>query len=135
MEIFHEKVYAVAVDKQQILDIYSVGRAVHDSLDCDEKSCDAIIFLKQLADLLNDEPDLGEAARIKFTEIATNNISLFITFDQLNKKFGGHLFTLDKEHIILSVYYEIEKIKSYLKYVNKKKIIENHLLVLEKTFV
>ena len=59
MEVFHEKVYAVAVNKQQILDIYSVRRAVHDSLDCDENNCDAIIFLKQLADLLNDEPDLG----------------------------------------------------------------------------
>ena len=135
MEVFHENVYAVAADKQQILDIYSVGRAVHDSLDYDENNCDAIIFLKQLADLLNNEPDLEEAARIKFIEIATNDILLFITFDQLNKKFGGHLFTPDKERIILSVYYEIEKIKSYLKYVNKKKIIENHLLVLEKTFV
>ena len=135
MEVFHKEVYAVAANKQQILDIYSVGRTVHDSLDCNVNNCDAIIFLKQLADLLNDEPDLGEAACIKFIEIAANNILLFITFDRLNKKFGGHLFTLDKESILLSVYYEIEKIKSYLKYVNKKKIIENHLLVLEKTFV
>ena len=135
MEVFHEKVYAVAADKQQIVDIFSVGRTVHDSLGCNVNNCDAIIFLKQLADLLNDEPDLREAARIKFIEIAANNISLFITFDQLNKKIGRHLFTLDKESILLSVYYEIEKIKSYLKYVNKKKIMENHSLVLEKTFV
>ena len=135
MEVFHEKVYAVAADKQQILDIFSVRRTVHDSLDCNVNNCDAIIFLKQLADLLNDESDLREAARIKFIEIAANNISLFITFDQLNKKIGRQLFTLDKESILLSVYYQIEKIKSYLKYVNKKKIIENHSLVLEKTFV
>ena len=119
MEVFHEKFYAVTVNKQQILDIYSVRRLVHDCFDCEESNCETIIFLKQLADLLNNEPDLEEASCLKFIDIAKNNISLFITIDQLNKKVDRHIFTLDKECIKHFVYYEVEKIKSYLKYVNK----------------
>ena len=81
-----------------------------------------LFFLKQLTDLLNDKPDLEEAACLKFIDTAKNKISSFITIDQLNKKVGRHIFTLDKECIKHSVYYEVEKIKSYLKYVNKKKL-------------
>lgn len=135
MESLFEKVYAVAADKSQILDVYSIGKHIHDSLDCNVENCSVGSFLTKLSDLLNNEFEMEETVRIESIDIATKHIKVFTAIDQIAKKYDGQIFQFKNERIRVCLCYESEKIKSYFKLVNKKQDVENDLFVLEKSFL
>lgn len=129
MESLFEKVYAVAADKSQILDVYSIGKHIHDSLDCNVENCSVGSFLTKLSDLLNNEFEIEETVRIESIDIATKHIKVFMAI------YDGQIFQFKNERIRVCLCYESEKIKSYFKLVNKKQDVENDLFVLEKSFL
>ena len=59
----------------------------------------------------------------------------FLLFDQINKKFGVETYQLDKIYFKFAIFFEIEKIKNYLKTNADIEKLEGKLYVLSKTFV
>ena len=51
MEYFYEKVYTVSVNKNFLIDIYSVGKKVHKQINCD-KECKCLKFLNELDNII-----------------------------------------------------------------------------------
>ena len=54
------------------------------------------------------------ADRLKFIEIATKNVSVFVIIEQLIKKFRQRIYTMEIDCLKTAFFYEYEKIKSYL---------------------
>ena len=73
--------------------------------------------------------------KMKFIDLAKNNVKLFLTFDQLLKKFGAEFFHLEGYDFKMAVFFETEKVKSYIKNLDKIKLLQAKNLVLEKTFL
>ena len=54
------------------------------------------------------------ADRLKFIEIATKNVSVFVIIEQLIKKFRQRIYTMEIDCLKTAFFYEYEKIKSHL---------------------
>ena len=54
------------------------------------------------------------ADRLKFIEIATKNVSVFVIIEQLIKKFRQRIYTMEIDCLKTAFFYEYKKIKSYL---------------------
>ena len=96
MEFLYEKVYALCENKNFLIDIYSVGKKVHDQIDC-KRGCECLKFLEELDNLIEKMKcqETHPAERSKFIKPFTKNLNLFLVFDQINKKFGTEIFNLE----------------------------------------
>ena len=137
MEFFYEKIYEVSNIEKCFVDILSAGNLIHDTIEC-QRECDIKAFLVQLKDVAENicrQETVNNANRLKFIEIATNHLSIFIIIDQLIQKFKFSLYNLDTETLKTAIYFEYEKMKSYMKVVNKIEKLQGQLMVLEKAFL
>ena len=136
MEYFHEKVYAVSDNKNFLLDIYSVGKKVHEEINC-VKECECLKLLNELDNIIEkmETQELNAAERLKFIELAARHVSLFIIFDQINKKFGAEIYSIDQYCLETAIFFEVQKVKNYLNNVKKIEKLESHNLILPKPFL
>ena len=118
MEFFYEKVYAFT------------------GIKC-EKECECIRFLEELDNIIEkmEFQETTAAERPKFNKLAAQHMSLFVVFDQINKKFGAKIYNIKKNCLKTAVYFEVEKLKSYLNIVGKIEKLEGYLFILQKTFL
>ena len=100
-------------------------------------SCTCLTFLSSLSTLLEniDGQDTSAEEQLLFHHLSTKNMNSFLLYDQINKKFGGGLYTLDDKILKLAIYFEMEKIKRFLKTVEVIKKIEGSLYVFSKSFL
>ena len=87
-----------------------------------------------MVDNIDSQEVVNSADHFKFIEIATNHLSIFIIINQIIRKFRQTLYNLNAETLRVAVYFEYEKMKSYLKVVHKMEKLQNQLTVLEKNF-
>lgn len=131
-----EKMALVGSVKNNILDIYSVGQRFHQVMSICSSSCTCLTYLSSLSTLLEniegEEPPSKE--QLLFHHVSLKNNS-FLLYDQINKKFGGELYTLDDKIFELAIYFEMEKIKRFLKTVKDIKKLEGSLYVFSKSFL
>ena len=137
MEFFYEKIYQVSNIKKCSVDILSAGNLVHDTIKC-QRDCDVKSFLLKLRELVEntgEQETVSNSNRLKFTELATNHLSVFVIIDQLIRKFNLHLYNIDTYTLKIVIYLEYEKMKSYIKVVNRTEKLQGQLTVLEKAFL
>ena len=118
MEMTVEKISLVAPLKISILDIYNVGQRVQQLVDtCNGSSCNRLSFLQSINDLLmniNGEQTTPEQ-NLLFHRGCIENKNSFLLYDQINKKFGQEIYTLDNRTLKVAIFFEIEKIKKVLR--------------------
>ena len=137
MEFFYEKIYQVSNIKKCSVDILSAGNLVHDTIEC-QRDCDVKSFLLKLRELvenIGEQETVSNSNRLKFIEPATNHLSVFVIIDQLIRKFNLHLYSIDTYTLKIAIYFECEKMKSYIKVVNRTEKLQGQLTVLEKAFL
>ena len=137
MEFFYEKIYQVSNIKKCFVDILSAGNLIHDTIEC-QRDCDVKLFLLKLRELvenIGEQETVSISNSLKFIELATNHLSVFVIIDQLIRNFNLHLYTLDTYTLKIAIYFEYEKIKSYIKVVNRTEKLRGRLTVLEKDFL
>ena len=137
MEFFYEKIYQVSNIKKCSVDILSAGNLVHDTIKC-QRDCDVKSFLLKLRELvenIGEQETVSNSNRLKFIEFATNHLSVFVIIDQLIRKFNLHLYNIDTYTLKIVIYFEYEKMKSYIKVVNRTEKLQGQLTVLEKAFL
>ena len=137
MEFFYEKIYEVRNIEKCFVDILSAGNLIHDTIEC-QRECDVKAFLVQLKGVVENigrQETVNNANCLKLIEIATNHLSIFIIIDQLIRRFKFSLYNLDAETLKTAIYFEYEKMKSYMKVVNKIEKLQGQLMVLEKVFL
>ena len=112
-----EKISLVAPLKISILDIYTVGQRVQQLFDtCNGSSCNCLSFLQSINDLLMniDGEETTPEQNLLFHRICIEDKNSFLLYDQINKKFGQEIHTLDNRTLKVTIFFEIEKIKKYL---------------------
>ena len=137
MEFFYEKIYQVNNIKKYFVDILSAGNLMYDTTEC-QRDCDVKSFLLKLRELvenIGEQETVSVSNCLKFIELATNHLSVFVIIDQLIRNFNLHLYTLDTYTLKIAIYFEYEKIKSYIKVVNRTEKLRGRLTVLEKDFL
>ena len=73
--------------------------------------------------------------KMKFYQLLTKHTKSFLLYDQINKKFGDEIYQLHDNPIRAAAFFEIEKIKKYLKAFNDIEKLEGYLYVLSKSFI
>ena len=137
MEFFYEKIYQVSNIKKCSVDILSAGNLVHDTIEC-QRDCDVKSFLLKLRELVGNigkQETVSNSNRLKFIELKTNHLSVFVIIDLLIRKFNLHLYSIDTYTLKIAIYFGYEKMKSYIKVVNRTEKLQGQLTVLEKAFL
>ena len=138
MEMIVEKISLVAPLKISIVDIYTVGQRVQQLLDtCNGSSCNCLSFLQSINDLLLsiDGEETTPEQNLLFHCMCIENKNYFLLYDQINKKFGQEIYTLDNRTLKVAIFFEIEKIKKSLDVLNKVEKLEGNLYVFSKSFL
>ena len=133
-----EKIALVGSLKNNILDIYSVGQRVHQVMNiCNSSSCTCLTYLLSLSTLLEniEGQETTSEEQFLFHHLSLKNTNYFLLYDQINKKFGEELYTLNDKIFKLAIYFEMEKIKKFLKTVKDIKKLEGSLYVFSETFL
>ena len=94
-----------------------------------------LLHLKELVENIGEQDVANNTSRLKFIKIASNHLSVFVIIYQLIRKFNFGIYTLDVQTLKLAVYFEYEKMKTYMKVVNKIEKLQGQLTVLEKAFL
>ena len=132
-----EKNYGNSHDRGYFIEIHSVGQKMHEEEDVCVDGCKVKTFLetldKTIIEMEAEETNFQQ--RMKFIELAKDNVKLFLIFDQLLKKFGAEFFHLESYDFQMAVSFEIEKVKNYFKNLDKIKLLQAKNLVIEKTFL
>ena len=108
MEMIVEKISLVAPLKNNILDIYAVGQRVQDLVDtCNGSSCNCLSFLQSISDLLTniDEEETTPEQNLQFHHMCIENKNCFLLYDQINKKFGPGIYTLDNRTLKVAIFF------------------------------
>ena len=138
MGMIAEKIALVGSLKNNILDIYFVGQRVHQLMNiCNSSSCTCLTYLSSLSTLLEniEGQETTSEEQLLFHHLSLKNTNSFLLYDQINKKFGRELYTLDDKIFKLAIYFEMEKIKRFLKTLKDVKKLEGSLYVFSETFL
>ena len=136
MEMIAKKIEAAALNKTNLIEIFSVGK-IHDVIRQCRENCCCSRYLSEFEILLenmNGEKTTNEE-KMKFYQLSTKHTKSFLLYDQINKKFGGEIYQLHDNPIRAAVFFEIEKIKKYLRSFNDIEKLEWYLYVLSKSFI
>ena len=115
-----------------------MGQRVHQVINiCNSSSCTCLTYLSSLSTLLEniEGQEITSEEQLLFHHLSLQNTNSFLLYDQINKKFGRELYTLDDKIFKLAIYFEMEKIKRFLKTVEGIKKLEGSLYVFSKTFL
>ena len=133
-----EKISLAAPLKISIVHIYTVGQRVQQLLDtCNGSWCNCLSFLQSINDLLMsiDGEETTPEQNLLFHRMCIENINSFLLYDQINKKFGREIYTLDNRTLKVAIFFYIEKIKKYLDVLNKLEKLERNLYLFSKSFL
>ena len=139
MEFIFKKI-RLYTDKDSLIDLYSIGQKIHENVVCKEEDapCDCLTYLEQL-NLLNENMDdrhsFTDEEKISFFNLSKENPKCFLLIDQIIKKYGAEIYQLDKQVLINVIFFEVEKIKSFLNIYFKIKALDSELYVYEKSFL
>ena len=101
----------------------------------DECSCIQYIFeLNELNKKIKEE-NLNADEKVIFFRLSLNNPKNFLLIDQIRKKYLNELFESNYVFVKRAIFYEIEKIKTYLKCNKELEKLEDNLYILSKSFI
>ena len=101
----------------------------------DECSCIQYIFeLNELNKKIKEE-NLNAEEKVIFFRLSLNNPKNFLLIDQIRKKYLNELFESNYVFVKRAIFYEIEKIKTYLKCNKELEKLEDNLYILSKSFI
>ena len=138
MDLVFEKLNASSEHKNHLIDIYSVGKKILDTIDCLVQPCNCSQYLDDVSILIEsmkNRQELTDNEKVIFFETSKKHRRVFLLFDQINKKFGAEIYQLQKEVFLTAISFEVEKIKTYISVLNKIGKLEGKLYVLEKAFL
>ena len=55
-------------------------------------------------------------------------------FDQINRKFGAEIFQMENRCLKFAIFFEMQKINSFLKRIDEIENLQGQLYVISKTF-
>ena len=81
--------------------------------------CSCLTFSEHVKNLLEnvEGEELSKEEKPVFQQMCLKNANSFLLYDQINRKFGGEIYVIDKI-LELAITFEIEKIKKYLKAID-----------------
>ena len=97
-----------------MINIYSVGKKIHDTIDCLVQPCDCSQYLDDVSSLIEsmeNRQELTDNGKCIFFETSRKHHRAFLLFDQINKKFGAEIYRLQKDVFLTAISFEVEKIK------------------------
>ena len=99
MEFVFEKIRASSADKNGLIDIYSVGKKVHEAILCNKNPCDCAVYLEQinlLIENMNERQTLTDEEKIAFSNLCKEYKNSFLLFDQISRKYSAEIYQLKR---------------------------------------
>ena len=87
-------------------------------------------YLDQLEILLEAE----NYSRVNFIDLTLENLVIFTVIDQLQKRFGTDLFSMENEQIVNLAKFETERVTVFSKLIVKKEDIVSKIMEMENDF-
>ena len=130
MEFLFEKVYAIAVNRPAIFGIVRYGRYLLS--ECSSYSDYFVVdrYLDQLEILLEAE----NHSRVNFIDLTVENLVIFTVIDQLQKRFGTNLLSIENEQIVNLLKFETGRVIAFSKLIVKKEDIVTKIIEMEHDF-
>ena len=138
MDFVFEKINTTMEHKNHLIDIYSVGKKIHETVDCVIQPCDCSQYLDDISILIENmenRQELTDNEKDIFFDTSKKHHRAFLLFNQINKKFGAEIYQLQKDVFLTAISFQVEKIKLFFSVLNKIEKLESKLYVLEKAFV
>ena len=104
---------------------------------CNGDECLCIQYIFELNELNKKikEENLNAEEKVIFFRLSLNNPKNFLLIDQIRKKYLNELFESNYVFVKRAIFYEIEKIKTYLKCNKELEKLEDNLYILSKSFI
>ena len=138
MEFVFEKIRASSTDKNGLINIYSVGKKVHEAILCDQNPCGCAVYLEQtnlLIENMNERQTLTDEEKVAFLNLCKEYKNSFLLFDQICRKHSAEIYQLERTLFLTAIFFEVEKIKTFLNLHEKIQKLDGKLYVIEKSFV
>ena len=93
-----EKIEVVRSHKNNLIDIFSVGQKIHETINACGENCGCNRYLFEINNLLEnmDGQETTQEEKLTFLELSMKNPHSFLLFVQINQKFGVEIYQLDK---------------------------------------
>ena len=136
MEMVIEKIEVIGSHKNNLVNIFLVGQKIHDVVNTCGYNCNCYTYLSKINNLIEnmDRQQTTDEEKLTFLEFSMKNLQFFLLFDQINKRFGEEIYQMSNRCFKFAIFFEIEKIKKYLKTIDDIEKLEGDLFVLSKTF-
>ena len=89
-----KKIEAVALNKTNLIETFSVGNKIHDVIRQCSENCCCSRYLSEfeiLLEIMNGEKTTNEE-KMKFYQLSTKHAKSFLLYNQINKKFGDEIY-------------------------------------------
>ena len=128
---FYLKVYAIAGNRPAIFGIVRYGGYLLSACSCHFDYCVVDRYLDQLEILLEAE----NHSRVNFIDLTVENFVIFTVIDQLQKRFGTNLLSMENEQKVNLVKFETGRVIAFSKLIVKKEDIVTKIIEMEHDFI
>ena len=114
-----------------------MGQKIHKVVNICGDSCGCHAYLSEINNIIENMvgQETSPEEKLIFHELSMKHPRTFLLFNQINKKIGAETYQLNDRCLKMAIFFEIEKIKKYLKTVDDIEKLEGNLYVLSKTFL
>lgn len=136
MDLVFGKIKVSSKHKNHLIDIYSVGKKIHETVDCVVQPCDCSQYLDDVSILISIEnrQQLTDNEKVFFLKQVNNTVERFYFLIKLIKNFAMKSNSFKKKVFFTAISFEVEKIKTDFSVLNKIEKLEGKLYLLEKAF-
>ena len=138
MDFVFEKINATMKHKNHLIDIYSVRKKIHETVDCVIQLCDCSQYLDNISVLIENmenQQELTVNEKEIFLIQVKNTKELFYFLTKLTKSLVLKFISFKKMFFLTAISFEVEKIKTFFSVLNKIEKLEEKFYVLEKAFL
>ena len=99
MNLVFEKINVSSEHKNHLIDIYSIGKKIQETVDCVVQPWDYSQYLDDVSILIEsmeNRQQLTDNEKVNFFETSKKHCRAFLLFDQINKKLGDEIYQLQK---------------------------------------
>ena len=137
MNFCMKKITDAADNKSFHKGICQIAKKIHEISKCEKEDCEVDQFIfaidHVIKNMKSDEFDVDE--RAKFIEMSKKYVKTFLVCDQLFKKYGSEFYHLEDCKLKFAIYFEVEKVNSFVENIEKLKFLTAKNAVVEKTYL
>lgn len=121
------KIYSVSADIKSIRKLFNFGKKLHGINHCDVENCTIETYLSEIDEEILKKDLNPIACRLQFIEISVKQAAIFLTINQLQKKFENEFEDTDKFKMKDAIINELTQTKRLIILILSKEGIQQEI--------